>query len=124
MFTQLHPFKQSKPDPFQVTFARLLLEIRRRVAALPDDGKRLEALESVARDVLDTVPKGEQPDQVRRTMAAFLGLGEGEEFDATLLDQMTPELVFRLDMVASELLLGRTDEAVRALHGALIRQVS
>lgn len=34
--------------------------------------------------------------------------------------QMTPELVLRLDMIASEIPeLGRTDEAVRALRGAL-----
>lgn len=41
---------------------------------------------------------------MRRILAAFLGLGEGEEFDAALLDQMTPELVFKLDMIASGLL--------------------
>jgi len=47
------------------------------------------------------------------------------EIDAALLDQMTPELVFRLDMIASELLeLGRTNEAVRALRGALVRSVN
>ena len=47
---------------------------------------------------------------MRRVLAAFLGLGEGEDFDATLLDQMTPELVFQLDMIASELqVIGRTN---------------
>jgi hypothetical protein len=62
---------------------------------------------------------------VRRILAAFLWLGEGDEFDAALLDQMTPELVFRLDMIASELLeLGRTNEVVRALRGALIWPVN
>ena len=105
-----------------MTFARLLLEIRRRAAALPDDGRRPEAIERIARQILDEIPEGEQSDHVRRILAAFLGLGAGDEFDATLLDQMTPELVFRLDMIASELLeLGRTNEAVRALRGALIR---
>ena len=107
-----------------MTFARLLLEIRRRAAALPDDGRRPERIERIAREILDEIPEGGQSDQVRRILAAFLGLGEGDEFDATLLDQMTPELVFRLDMIASELLeLGRTDEAVRALRGALLRSV-
>jgi hypothetical protein len=62
---------------------------------------------------------------VRRILAGFLGLGERDEFDAALLDEMTPELVFRLDMIASELLeLGRTNEAVRALRGALVRPVT
>jgi len=61
---------------------------------------------------------------MRRILAAFLGLGEGEEFDATLLDQLTPELVFRLDTIAAELLaLGRTNDAVLALRAALIRPV-
>jgi len=105
-------------------FARLLLEIRPRATALPDDGRRPAAIERIARQILDEIPEGEQSDQVRRILAAFLGLGEGDEFDAALLDQMTPELVFRLDMIASELLeLGRTNETVRALRGAFIRAV-
>lgn len=108
-----------------MTFAQLLLQIRRRAAALPDDRKRPQAIERIAREILADIPEGEQSDQVRRILAAFLGLGEGDQFDAALLDQMTPELVFRLDMVASELLeLGRTDEAVRALRSALIRPVN
>ena len=108
-----------------MTFARLLLEIRRRAAALPDDGRRPQAIERIARQVLDDILEGEQSDQVRRILAAFLGLGEGGEFDAALLDQMTPELIFRLDMIAAELLdLGRTNEAVQALRGALLRPVN
>ena len=108
-----------------MTFARLLLEIQRRAAALPGEGRRPEAIKRVGRQILDEIPEGEQSDQVRRILAAFLGLGEGDEFDAALLDQMAPELVFRLDMIASELLdLGRTKEAVRALRGALVRAVS
>lgn len=108
-----------------MTFARLLLEIRRRTVALPDDGRRPETLERIAREALAEIPEGEQADQVRRILAAFLGLGEGDTFEAALLDQMTPELVFRLDMIASELLeLGRTNETVRALCGALVRQIN
>ncbi|HEU4749333.1 MAG TPA: hypothetical protein VFS56_12590 [Gemmatimonadaceae bacterium] len=62
---------------------------------------------------------------MRRILAAFLGLGEGDKFDAALLDQMTPELVLRLDMILLELLdFGRTDEVVRALRVALIRPVN
>lgn len=108
-----------------MTFAGLLLEIRRRAAALPDNGERRAAQEKIVLDVLGSSPEGEQAVQVRRILAAFLGLGEGDEFDAALLDQMTPELVFRLDMIASELLeLGRTNEAVQALRGALLRPVT
>lgn len=74
-----------------MTFARLLLEIRRRAAALPDDGRRPDAIEQIAREVLAEIPEGEQSAQVRRVLAAFLGLGDGDEFDAALLDQMTPD---------------------------------
>jgi hypothetical protein len=105
-----------------MTFARLLLEIRRRAAALPDGGQRAETLQRIAREVLADIPEGEQAGQVRRVLAAFLGLGEGDEFDATLLGQLTPELVLRLDMIASQLLeLGRTNEVVRALREVLVR---
>jgi hypothetical protein len=86
-----------------VTLARLLLEIRRRAAALPDDGRRPETIERIARDILDGIPTGEQSNQVRRVLAGFLGLGQDDDFDAALLDEMTPELVLRLDMIASEL---------------------
>lgn len=67
------------------------------------------------------IPEGGQADKVRRILATFLGLGEGDTFDAALLDQMTPELVFRLDMIAGKFLeLDRTREAARALRGALV----
>jgi hypothetical protein len=65
-----------------MTFARLLLEIRRRAAALPDDGRRPQAIERIAREILADIPEGEQSDQVRRILAAFLGLGEGGEAGA------------------------------------------
>ena len=104
-----------------MTFARLLLEIRRRAAALPDDSKRPESIERIARDILADLPDG---DQSARVLAAFLGVGEGDKFDAALLDQMTPELVLRLDMVASEFLeVGRANDAALALRSALIRRV-
>jgi hypothetical protein len=32
---------------------------------------------------------------VRRILTAFLWLGEGDQFDAALLDQMTPERTLR-----------------------------
>ena len=79
-----------------MTFAHLLLEIRRRAAALGDDRKRPASIERIARDILAELPDGDQSARV-------LALGEGDEFDAALLDQMTPELLLRLDMIASEL---------------------
>jgi hypothetical protein len=108
-----------------MTFARLILEIRRRAASIPEDMRTPAAIEKIAREVLDFVPDSNQAADVRRILAGFLGIGEGEQFDAVFLDQMTPELIFRLDMIAAELLeLGRTTEAVRALRGALIRSVN
>jgi len=106
-----------------VTFARLLLEIRRRAASLPEGRRRPEAIERIAREILAEMPRGEQ--EAQRILAAFLGLGQGDEFSAELLDELTPELVLKLDMIASELLeLGRTKEAVRALRAVLIRPAS
>jgi hypothetical protein len=84
-----------------MTFARLILEIRHRVAALPDARQRTAAIERIARDILTEIPES---DPMRRILATFLGLGDGDEFDASLLDQMTPELVLKLVMIASELL--------------------
>jgi hypothetical protein len=107
-----------------MTFARLLLEIRRRAAALPEGRRRPEAIERITREILAEMPQGEHEAKVRRILAAFLGLGQGDEFNAELLDELTPEMVLRLDMIAAELLeLGRTEEAVRALRKALIRPV-
>jgi len=66
----------------------------------------------------------EQSDQVRRILVAFLGLGEGDEFNAAMLEQMTPEFVLRLDMIARELLeLGRTKEAARERHVAPVSRI-
>jgi hypothetical protein len=107
-----------------VTFARFLLEIRHRVALLPEHGRRPAALERIARDILTEMPEGSQNAQVQRILAAFLGLGQGDEFNAELLEELTPEMVLRLDMIAAELLeLGRTEEAVRALRSTLLRVV-
>lgn len=105
-------------------FTEVLLGIRRRAAALPDDGKRPQAIEHVAREALAGATDGDQADQVRYILASFLGLGEGEHFDSALLDQISPKLVFRLDMIASGLLdFGRTNEAVRALRAVLVTPV-
>jgi hypothetical protein len=106
-----------------MTFARLLLEIRRRAASLPNDLPRSTALEQAARDVLQ--PVGQQPEPARQIMAALLSIGAEQDFDATILDALTPEAVLRLDIIADRFVeLGRTDEAVRALRAVLIRRAS
>jgi hypothetical protein len=107
----------------QVTFARLLLEIRRRAASLPNDLPRSTALEQAAREVLEMA--GGEREPARKIMAALLGIGGQQDFDPCVLDLLTPEMVLRLDLIADQMLeLGRTDEAVRALRAALIRPVS
>jgi hypothetical protein len=106
-----------------MTFARILLAIRRRAASLPNDLPRSTALEHAAREVLETAEQQREP--ARQIMAALLGIGGDENFDATMLDALTPEAVLRLDLIADRCLeLGRTDEAVRALRATLIRRVS
>jgi len=106
-----------------MTFARLLLEIRRRAASLPNDLPRRMALEQAAREVLMTAE--EQPEPARKIMAALLGINGEQDFDPDMLYALTPEAVLRLDLIADQILeLGRTDEAVRALRAALIRPAS
>jgi hypothetical protein len=98
-------------------------EIRRRAANLPNDLPHSLALEQAAREVLDT--PGYEREPVRHIMAALLGVGAEQEFDAGALDSLTPESILRLDMIADQMLaLGRTDDAVRAIRSALIRPVS
>lgn len=92
-----------------MTFAQVLLEVRRRASGLPDDGRRPEAIERIAREILAEIPAGDQVHQVRRIPGQVSRAWcAGDEFDVALLDQMTPELVLRLDMMLAELLeLGR-----------------
>jgi hypothetical protein len=93
-----------------MTFARLLLEIRRRAASLPNDLPRSMALKQAAREVLETA--GPQGESARKIMAALLGIGGEQDFDPAVLDSLTPEMVLRLDLIADQMLeLGRTDEA-------------
>lgn len=109
--------------PQIMTFARLLLEIRRRAAGLPNDLPRSTALEQAAREALEMA--GPQQEHSRKIMAALLGIGDDQEFDPAVLDSLTPEMVLRLDLIADQMLeLGRTDDAVRAIRAALIRPVS
>jgi hypothetical protein len=85
-----------------MTFARLLLEIRRRAPSLPNDLPRSMALEQAAREVLETA--GEQREPARKVMAALLGIGGEQDFDAAVLEALTPEAVLRLDLIADQML--------------------
>jgi hypothetical protein len=42
-----------------MTFVELILQIRRRAAALPDNGRHRDAIERIARNMLDSTPEGE-----------------------------------------------------------------
>ena len=107
-----------------MTVARLVLEIRRRAAGLPKQLPKPMAIEQAAREVLGTARPGEELDAAREIMGALVGVNAGEEFDATILDALTPEVILRLDMMLEELLqFGRRDEAVRALRAAIIHGV-
>ena len=107
-----------------MTLARLLLEIRRRAAGFPQDTPRPVAIERAARELLQAAEPGEERDRTRQILAALLGIEGGGNFDASVLDSLTPEVILRLDMLLEDLLqLRRRDEAVRALRAAVIHGV-
>jgi len=62
-----------------MTFAQLLLEIRRRAQSAPQDVPRLSAIEVAAREVLE--------------------ISDDDDFDPRVLDALTPEAVMRIDML-------------------------
>lgn len=104
-----------------MTVARLVLEIRRRAATLPQQLPKPIAIEQAAREVLLMATPGVEVDQTRRLLAALLGVEHGGSFDATMLDALSPEVILRLDALIEHLLqLGRRDEAVEALRAAVI----
>jgi hypothetical protein len=53
-----------------MTFARLILEIRRRAAGLPQQLPKPLAIEQAAREVLQTAMPGEELDTTRQILAA------------------------------------------------------
>jgi hypothetical protein len=111
-------------DADTMTFARLILEIRRRVASLPQQLPKPMAIEQAAREVLQIAAPGEEIDTTRQVLAAVLGIDNGGKFDASVLGVLTPEVILRLDMLLEDLLqFGRRDEAVRAIRAAVIHGV-
>jgi hypothetical protein len=106
-----------------MTFARLILEIRRRAASLPQQLPKPLAIEQAAREVLQIAALGEELDTTRQILAALLGI-DGEDFDPSALEALTPEVILRLDMLLEDLLqLGRREDAVRALRAAVVHGV-
>jgi transcription elongation GreA/GreB family factor len=102
-----------------VTFAKLILEIRRRAAGMPQDAPRASAIEQAAREVLKD-PGG----SAERVLAALVGIDEGQPFDVSILDALTPEAIALLDSLAGEVVdFGRRDELARAVAAALIKRV-
>jgi hypothetical protein len=82
------------------------------------------AIEQAAREVLQVAAPGEELDATRQILAAVLGIEDGGNFDAGVLDALTPEVILRLDALLEDVLqLGRRDEAVRALRAAVIHSV-
>jgi hypothetical protein len=68
-----------------------------------------------------TAAVGEELEQTPRIFEGLLGIEDGANFDAKILDALTPEVILRLDALLDDLLqFGRREEAVRALRPALI----
>src|SRR4051812_1506834 len=102
-----------------MTFARLILEIRRRAAAMPQDVPRATAIEQVARELLK-----DRGSPAERILAGLLGMDEGPGFDISILDAMTPETILRLDALAGEVIdYGRREGLASAVAAAIIKRV-
>ena len=106
-----------------MTIARLVLEIRRRADTLSNDYPAAVALELAAREVLcSSSPTDEDALPAHTTLMALLNLHEGQRFDATLLQGLTPELILRLDAMIHA--IGRNARSVRAMRAAVIHRAN
>jgi hypothetical protein len=83
----------------RVTFAELLLEIRRRAQSAPQDVPRLSAIELAAREVL--------------------GISDEDYFDPQVFDALTPEAVMQIDLLLE--LVGN-DERMPLIRKTLARR--
>src|SRR5947208_3589505 len=109
----------SNPLSNPATFAGLLLHLRRRAARIPQSVPRPAALEQAVREAINGFPGWDKADAPTRILAAIVGIREGEDFDLTLLDQLTPEAVLQLDLIAGDIIdHGCEREAVRAIRAA------
>ena len=111
----------------RVTFARLVLELRRR-AASEGAALRPDSLNDTLRKLGDLAADLSAPEApaVRRILGALINAHGELEHDGRALDQLTPETVLRFDAVLAALMDGGiTDNELRAiLRQALIRPVS
>lgn len=105
-----------------VTFAKLLLEIRRRAAAMADDGRPRAPLDQIVREALDLEPAGPRRDLITQLLYE-IARGEGaEELDAKNLHDLSPETILRLDALIDGLTGGgMTNDALKAIRAALVR---
>lgn len=108
-----------------VTFARLFLEIRRRAAAMPDDGRKRVPFAQVVREALQLEPVGPRRALLTQLLYGIASAGKGEELDPRALDSLNPETILRLDMLIDGLTGGGPSEDVlKAIRAALVRPVN
>jgi len=83
------------------------------------DVPRASAIERAAREVLK-----DPGEPAERVLAALVGIGEGETFDVSILDALTPKTIVLLDSLAGEVVdFGRRDELAIAIAAALIKRI-
>ena len=86
---------------------------------MPPGVPRTSAIEQAASEVLKD-PGG----PAERILAAIVGISEGEAFDVSILDALTPESIMLLDCLAGEVIdSGRRDELAHAIAAALMKRV-
>jgi hypothetical protein len=96
-----------------MTFARLILEIRRRAAGLPQQLPKQIAIEQAARKVLQVAAPGEELDTTRQ-LADFVGARTTLVFVATRL--ATPEIFNRVALRRSSCMHYRPDVHSNAMR--------
>jgi hypothetical protein len=113
------------PVASRLTFARLILEVRRRAG-----GKPLHpgSMPQILADLRDLAGGKDEPEAevLREILGALLGVHRDLELEGRALDALTPETVLRLDAVLAALLDGtmQPDELRAALRRALVRAAS
>jgi hypothetical protein len=111
----------------RITFARLLLEIRRR-AASHGEPLKTGTFRDTLRALREVAAERETPESaaVRQILGAMLRAQSKAELDGSTLNALTPATVLRLDAVLAALVDGgiTEDELRVVLRQALIHPVS
>jgi hypothetical protein len=103
-----------------VTFAHLLVEIRREAARLGATEQRM-ALEEAVKYI---VTEHQFPNPARRILAALSGFQEETRFDPGVLFELTPEQILCLDVAISEVVdHGRENDVLQAIRAANVRSL-